>query len=324
MEIKPIVENLAIMLTEKCNHSCYHCFRPVTNYTERLNVENLSLLAERLCDSTIKNVRFTGGEPLLFKGLIQIVKVFSVKGFNVSIGTNATLLDASLLNMLKDAGLKEIWTTIHSQDPYLHNKLCCNKKALYKTESAISNCLRLGIKTCVNFPVSKYNRHDLLHTISYLQKIGVDRIKILRITPMGKAADTSFEHLNNDEWNEIIHEIANQDYSNFNIKVQGCSPLSDNEGNCNIFPIKHLNVSPQGKISPCCLMNNSPDYEIGDITELLSMDFNSAIKLFNYRISNNKAFLLSSLPCIKEDKGRNVCPLYSRHTTESDRRIIYD
>lgn len=324
MEIKPNVENLAIMLTENCNHSCYHCFRPVTNNAETLNSENLSLLAARLSGSTIKKVRFTGGEPLLFNGLPQIIKAFSVNGFDVSIGTNATLLDAALLNVYKEAGLNEIWTTIHSQDPFLHNRMCCHREAFSKTESAITNCIRSGIKTCVNFPVSKYNRHDLLPTISYLMKLGVDRIKILKITPMGKAADPLFEHLKNNEWREVIHEIASQDYSNFDIKVQGCSTLSHEDGKCNVFPIRHLNVSPQGMISPCCLLNNSPAYEVGNITELLTMDFDSAIQLFNYRISHNKAFLLSSLPCFSEVNGKMVCPLYSRHTVEADKVRKYD
>lgn len=324
MEIKPNVENLAIMLTENCNHSCYHCFRPVTNNAETLNINNLSLLAERLSGSTIKKVRFTGGEPLLFKGLPRIIKAFSANGFDVSIGTNATLLDAALLNVYKAAGLNEIWTTIHSQDPFLHNRMCCQKDAFSKTESAITNCIQSDIKACVNFPVSKYNRHDLLPTISYLLKLGVDRIKILKITPLGKAADPLFEHLNDNEWRDVIHDIASQDYSNFDIKIQGCSTLSPEEGKCNVFPIRHLNIGPQGMISPCCLLNNSPAYEIGNITELLTMDFDSAIQMFNYRILNNKAFSLSSLSCLNEVNEKKVCPLYSRHTVIEDRVSSYD
>ena len=307
------------MITEKCNHNCYHCFRPVTNLPPALSIETLNLLSERIEGSSIKNVRFTGGEPLLVPDFASLVKVFATKGFAVSIGTNATLLNEELVSRLAESGLQEIWTTFHSANPETHDRLAGVRGAFVKTVKAIELCLNSGIKTSINFPVSKYNLRDLSSTLSFLMGLGVDRIKILKITPMGKAGGQSFEHLTEDEWNNVIDQVAEMDIADTDIKIQGCKPFSIEDGKCYISPIRHLNINPLGKIYPCCLLNNTFKYEVGDISELISMDFKKAIDLFNRRIHACSEFSDGFLPCLKLKKGKNVCPLYSRHTIESDK-----
>lgn len=319
MEISNEVQNLAIMITEKCNHNCYHCFRPVTHLPSMLNRETLKLLSERIEGSSIKNVRFTGGEPLLVPDFAFLVKAFASKGFVVSVGTNATLLNEEMVSRLVDSGLQEIWTTIHSANPETHDRLAGVRGAFEKTVKAIEFCMNSGIKTSVNFPVSKYNICDLSTTLSFLTRLGVDRIKILKITPMGRAGGKSFEHLTDDEWSKVIGQVAEMDIADADIKIQGSKPYSIEEGKCYISPIRHLNINPLGKIYPCCLLNNTFRYEVGDISELISMDFNKAIDLFNRRIHASSALSDGILPCLKLNKGKNVCPLYSRHTNESDK-----
>ena len=314
-----MVENLAIMITEKCNQNCYHCFRPVTRLPSALSMETLSILSDKITGSSIKNVRFTGGEPLLIPEFARLVNSFASKGFSVSVGTNATLLNKEKVSHLKESGLEEVWTTIHSCNPKNHDQLAGCKGAFDLTVSAIKECIHAGIRTCVNFPVSKYNLQDLKTTLSFLMSLGIDRTKVLRITPMGKAGSQTFDHLSEDEWREVIGMIAEMDTDGHDIKVQGCEPLSHEDGKCYIYPIRHLNINPLGKVFPCCLLNNRNQYEVGSVAELLTMDFKSAIDLFNSRIRARSVFSEGTLPCLDCAQGKDICPLYSRHTMNADR-----
>jgi radical SAM protein with 4Fe4S-binding SPASM domain len=49
----------------------------------------------------IKYVRFTGGEPLLRKDLLKILKYAKTKGFYIFLNTNATLLDNTIIKHLE-------------------------------------------------------------------------------------------------------------------------------------------------------------------------------------------------------------------------------
>ena len=76
--------------TSQCNERCGFCCKPNLNCNPSKNAVNL---AELLVDNGVKEVIFTGGEPLLSSSLEASLKILYDKGVNTSIHTNATLLN---------------------------------------------------------------------------------------------------------------------------------------------------------------------------------------------------------------------------------------
>ncbi len=194
-------------------------------------------------------------------------------------------MSSQKINLLKDAGLNEVWISIHSNNADIHDKLSGKVGSFFLTLNAIKECMQRGIKTNINFPVSAYNIHDALPTLRFLDNLGVDRIKLLHITPIEKASTkNNFNHLSNVEWLKLFQEVSHLKFQNADFKMQGCPTDYIIEGKCTIYPLKFINISPSGYIYPCCLFNNRAGMEIGHISELLNQDWVQALQLLNKRI----------------------------------------
>lgn len=106
LEIRP--SSAIIMLTNRCNLRCVMCRQwKETDYTE-LTIEEWKKTITDLNKNGIKNVHFTGGEPLLYAGLGELVTYCSRSGLTTGITTNGLLLDQGKLKGLLTSGLRSI------------------------------------------------------------------------------------------------------------------------------------------------------------------------------------------------------------------------
>ena len=107
------IDYLRISVTDRCNLKCIYCMPKggvVTKpHTEILTSEEIVRLVRIFASLGISKVRLTGGEPLVRKGIISLVRFLEdIKGIEeVSLTTNGTLLSLHA-NQLKKAGLKRI------------------------------------------------------------------------------------------------------------------------------------------------------------------------------------------------------------------------
>lgn len=317
MEIKTTdtLQHIAIMLTEHCNQNCYHCFRHIAHQKTDLNFDILSKLSEQLKGISGKSVRFTGGEPLLIKNIDKFVYLFSKLGIYTTIGTNGTLLSLQKVEQLRNAGLNRVWISIHSCNADMHDKMAGKKGAFDAVLKAINHCVAIGINTNINFPVSAINIKDTEDTLKFLDNTGVNRIKLLHMTPIGKASThNEFQHLSNENWLKLSERVKNINFKKAKFKMQGRPADMSGEGKCTIYPFKHLNLSPAGYIYPCCLLNNRKGMEIGHISELLNGDWLQMVNIFSERIKQKFDLSINPIPCITTDETglekRLVCPLY--------------
>ncbi|HNR69634.1 MAG TPA: radical SAM protein [bacterium] len=100
------LDRLDMELTERCNNNCVHCYinRPVND----IDAQNLELpfakirqiLEEAVCLGC-KNVRFTGGEPLLRVDFEDIYLYAKQLGLKVEIFTNGTRITPRLAEIFK-------------------------------------------------------------------------------------------------------------------------------------------------------------------------------------------------------------------------------
>jgi len=115
-------DNLRISVTDRCNIRCFYCM-PEENpaYVPRGEVltfeeiERFTRVAARL---GIRKIRLTGGEPLVRKGLPDLVRLLSaVPGIDdLALTTNGVLL-ADCARELHDVGLRRINVHLDTLDP---------------------------------------------------------------------------------------------------------------------------------------------------------------------------------------------------------------
>lgn len=66
---------------------------------------------------------FSGGEPLLKKDILGLVKFATQKGFKTLMPSNGYLIDENMAKGIADSGLKEIFVSLDSMNPKTHDFL---------------------------------------------------------------------------------------------------------------------------------------------------------------------------------------------------------
>lgn len=76
-----------VEITDKCNFRCKHCFANKHDY--ELKVDSWVKIFNNICKKDIQSITITGGEPLLYKGLFELLKKVRVRKTILTLDTNA-------------------------------------------------------------------------------------------------------------------------------------------------------------------------------------------------------------------------------------------
>lgn len=155
------INYLRISVTDLCNLRCRYCMPqegiPKLPHENVLSVEEIETLAKAFVNLGINKIRLTGGEPLVRRGILDIVerigKLEGVKDFAIT--TNGVLLK-NLAQELKNRGLKRVNISLDTL-----------KEEKYKYITRIGN-----IK-------------DVLEGIEVAKKVGLTPIKINTVLVRG-------------------------------------------------------------------------------------------------------------------------------------------
>lgn len=94
-----------IYATMSCNLSCVHCYVPSSpniKIKNELSTEEIFKIIDFAHKKNVREIRLTGGEPLIRKDIIDIINYATSKGLFVSIETNGLLISEEFLQSLKD------------------------------------------------------------------------------------------------------------------------------------------------------------------------------------------------------------------------------
>src|SRR3972149_11940731 len=112
---------LRISLTDRCNLHCVYCM-PKEGLqwqarAEQLSAEEIVRVVETATQGGVKRIRLTGGEPLVYPQVVEIVRrLASIQNIEeFSLTTNAMLLER-LAQPLADAGLTGVNISLDSLD----------------------------------------------------------------------------------------------------------------------------------------------------------------------------------------------------------------
>lgn len=124
------VDYLRISLIDRCNFRCTYCmpegmeFDYIQQQETLSNSELLALLKKVFIPLGFSKFRLTGGEPLLRKNLVELVREINLlTGVeDLSISTNAYLLK-DMARSLYDAGLRRLNISLDSLDPEVFRQI---------------------------------------------------------------------------------------------------------------------------------------------------------------------------------------------------------
>jgi cyclic pyranopterin phosphate synthase len=117
-----VIHDLRVSITDRCNYKCVYCRTgEVGAQYPELGIDEYLRLIRLFVDLGIAKVRLTGGEPLLRRGLVELVEELArLRGrdgqpLDLALTTNGHLL-ASLAARLKTAGLNRVTVSMDAVD----------------------------------------------------------------------------------------------------------------------------------------------------------------------------------------------------------------
>ncbi len=117
------IRDLRISLTDRCNFRCFYCLPngepPLARKDTILTFEEIARAVEIFVSLGIEKIRLTGGEPMLRRGIVELVERLSKlkPGLqDLALTTNGQSFPENA-KRLKDAGLDRVTISLDSLDP---------------------------------------------------------------------------------------------------------------------------------------------------------------------------------------------------------------
>jgi len=166
------VESIRVSVTTRCNLHCFYCHNEGQERTKRemeaREIERILGIASSL---GIKQVKFTGGEPLLRHDIVEIVKAGRKYMEDVSMTTNGTLL-AGKVAELKEAGLNRINISMDSADRKRYEEIT-GVDMVENVIKGIKEAVEAGLKPVkVNVVAFPDYMDDIMETIKKIWEMG--------------------------------------------------------------------------------------------------------------------------------------------------------
>jgi GTP 3',8-cyclase len=178
------LRDLRISVTDRCNFRCRYCmpvevFGPGYEFMPRedlLTFEEIVSLVRELVPLGIGKIRLTGGEPLLRRGLEDLVAMLAaVDGVkDIALTTNGVLL-AHHAEALALAGLNRVTVSLDALDPGIFAKMNGVGAKVERVLAGICAARTFGLPVKVNAVIQRgVNEGEILPLARWARSAGVD------------------------------------------------------------------------------------------------------------------------------------------------------
>ncbi|MHA6258822.1 GTP 3',8-cyclase MoaA [Sporosarcina sp. CAU 1771] len=211
------IRDLRISVTDRCNFRCTYCmpkevfgddyvFLPKN---ELLSFEEIERFAKLFASLGVKKLRLTGGEPLMRRGLPELVgKLLAIDGIeDIGLTTNGVLLKQQA-QPLYDAGLRRLNMSLDAINPEIFGKM--NGRGI-KPDFILGNiehAQKVGFEIKVNMVVQKgVNESEILPMAAYFKERGIT-LRYIEFMDVGNDNGWSFKQVvTKKEIYEMLKEV---------------------------------------------------------------------------------------------------------------------
>ena len=190
---------LRLSVTDRCDLRCAYCMPERMVFlpkAEVLTLEELRALGQAFIARGIRKIRLTGGEPLVRRDMIELVRALGRElgsGLDeLTLTTNGMRL-AEFAPALKDAGVRRINVSLDTRDAKLFAKLT-RRDGLEQVLAGIAAAKAVGLQVKLNTVALKgLNEAELPTLIQWAHGEG-HGITLIEVMPLGEVEGDRFDH----------------------------------------------------------------------------------------------------------------------------------
>ncbi|MFZ5639583.1 MAG: GTP 3',8-cyclase MoaA [Bacillota bacterium] len=184
------INYLRISVTDRCNLRCVYCMPPEgVSLAERdtiLRNEEFLTIIRVAVKTGIRKIRLTGGEPLVRKGIVDLVReIGSIPAIDdIALTTNGVLLPQFAFP-LKKAGLKRVNISLDTLKPERFREITRNGE-IGQVWAGIRAARRVGLKPIkLNVVVIRgFNDDEIMDFINLTKKMPL-HVRFIELMPIG-------------------------------------------------------------------------------------------------------------------------------------------
>jgi len=258
-KMKLPLSHITVVTTQKCNLACKGCY---VDTRVRSDLD-LGMLKENILLPFValggKTIGFSGGEPLLYDGIFDAIRMARQCNLYVSVVTNGVLLNYDTAKDLVESGVNSLQISLDSSDEAYNDSIRGkgNKKSVIQ---AIENATRVGLSPCLVAVPNKSLLSSFESYVNEARRLKVRSIYIRRTVMKYESSTLGDEKAFNREFLFKIKEL-NEKYPD--ICINSGDPLfnllrferKENEtipmfSGCSAG-IASLAIWPNGIMTPC-------------------------------------------------------------------------
>ena len=152
-----------------CDNDCIFCGFPQSDYY--LQIFDLK---QKVLESKKKGcnlISLTGGEPLLYPRIVELISFINSQGLESRITTNGLNASKGLIDDLKFAGLNYFAFSVHSLRNNLCRKISSNDEySLSRIFNSINYSMKKGISVYINTTIFRLNYKEIPNIMNFLVK----------------------------------------------------------------------------------------------------------------------------------------------------------
>lgn len=241
------------VLTTRCNENCKYCYRFLN--IQDVEYEKNEAVLRKLIKDGVKEITWTGGEALLYKGFTNLLKIAKENNIKSKLITNGTLMANN--NDIREICeyLDSLTLSLDSVDDNVNITLGRGKQHFSNIKTILEFLKDKKLKVTINTVVSKVNIEHLKELGEFISNYNVNAWRIFKFTPLRETAKRNkndFE-ITDDEFN------SKRDLLNSFTKINKIEYRQGDD-----FENKYLNIIGEGIVTKT---ENGVDITVGNILE---------------------------------------------------------
>lgn len=203
------IDYLRISVTDKCNLRCRYCMPDegvkLMPHEEVLALEELTRLCRIMAELGIRKIRLTGGEPLVRKNVVKLIRdIRSIPQIeDIAITTNGVLL-APMAAELRQAGLDRVNLSLDTLNKEKY-AMITGRDELAAVEKALDASLETRLKVKINTVACRQFNEEELAALAAIAKDRPVDVRFIELMPIG--CGRMYEGIPSDE---IMHRLEKQ------------------------------------------------------------------------------------------------------------------
>ncbi len=193
------ISYLRLSVTDRCDLRCTYCMPEMMTFLPKkdvLSLEELHKLGLAFIERGITKIRLTGGEPLVRRDMIELIRALGRKlgdGLEeLTLTTNGTRLEQFAEN-IAEAGVKRVNVSLDTMDGELFQQLS-RRDRLVQVLQGIAAAKEAGLRVKINTVALKgLNEEEIPYLVEWAHANGHD-LTLIEVMPLGEVEGERVDH----------------------------------------------------------------------------------------------------------------------------------